>query len=379
MISFLGRAKYPLVAAILFCLLIAAIFLWKRHPSEGGSYPKSFDGSSEDLKQTVIVPTLDTPFPDGKSAIWCSSFQIAWNKLKKELAKGPVEIEGAEEIAGRLNKGEEWEDDLEPEMFYADAGFVKDGVVPRIQSEMARRFPNVSTPQFAGLSTTRVVAYGYLQGEVKFTTPYLSNKKPFLFKAQDKDGTNVQSFGIEEDLQGEPRNQVEILYCDYPPGDIFTVNNFVLDLCKDSSPNQVVLAYLPRKETLAETLADLGKKTTQKPPDNELPRRLMTTDRLFVPNMNWRIEHHFKELEGQDKPLQNHPLRGLYIDPAIQMIEFKLDRSGARVSSESKIQVKGGPRLFQFDRPFLIYMKKRDAKHPFFVMWVDNAELLIKS
>jgi hypothetical protein len=31
-----------------------------------------------------------------------------------------------------------------------------------------------------------------------------------------------------------------------------------------------------------------------------------------------------------------------------------------------------------FYRPFFLYMKKRGAKHPFFVMWVDNAELLIK-
>jgi len=30
-----------------------------------------------------------------------------------------------------------------------------------------------------------------------------------------------------------------------------------------------------------------------------------------------------------------------------------------------------------FDRPFLIYVKKRGAEYsPFFVMWVDNAELM---
>ena len=28
--------------------------------------------------------------------------------------------------------------------------------------------------------------------------------------------------------------------------------------------------------------------------------------------------------------------------------------------------------------PFLIAMKRRGATHPFFVMWVDNAELLSK-
>jgi hypothetical protein len=34
------------------------------------------------------------------------------------------------------------------------------------------------------------------------------------------------------------------------------------------------------------------------------------------------------------------------------------------------------PRLFVLDRPFLLYLKKPNAKWPFFAMWVDNAELL---
>jgi len=35
------------------------------------------------------------------------------------------------------------------------------------------------------------------------------------------------------------------------------------------------------------------------------------------------------------------------------------------------------PRHLYFNKPFLIYVKKRGAEYsPFFVMWVDNAELL---
>jgi hypothetical protein len=35
------------------------------------------------------------------------------------------------------------------------------------------------------------------------------------------------------------------------------------------------------------------------------------------------------------------------------------------------------PRYFYFNRPFLIYVKKRGPEYsPFFVMWVDNAELM---
>jgi len=53
-----------------------------------------------------------------------------------------------------------------------------------------------------------------------------------------------------------------------------------------------------------------------------------------------------------------------------------LDRSGAALKSESKMYSVPIPTYFVLDRPFLIYMKKRDATAPYFVMWVDNAELL---
>ena len=61
---------------------------------------------------------------------------------------------------------------------------------------------------------------------------------------------------------------------------------------------------------------------------------------------------------------------------AKQGIKFKLDRCGAMLESEATIMVASIPRYFIFNRPFLIYMKKRDCEQPFFVMWVDNAELL---
>jgi hypothetical protein len=60
------------------------------------------------------------------------------------------------------------------------------------------------------------------------------------------------------------------------------------------------------------------------------------------------------------------------------MIQFRLDRSGAELKSEAKLYAKPMPKEFIFDRPFLICVKKRGAEHPFFVMWVDNVELLSK-
>jgi hypothetical protein len=65
----------------------------------------------------------------------------------------------------------------------------------------------------------------------------------------------------------------------------------------------------------------------------------------------------------------------------LQKIDFRLDRSGATIESSSILVAakSAEPRSsFIFNRPFLIVMKKRGAQNPFFVMWVDNAELLCK-
>ena len=69
---------------------------------------------------------------------------------------------------------------------------------------------------------------------------------------------------------------------------------------------------------------------------------------------------------------------GYYIAKAMQTIRFKLDRSGAELASEAKCSANRSATHFVCDRPFLIVVKKRGAERPFFVMWVDNAELLCK-
>ena len=95
---------------------------------------------------------------------------------------------------------------------------------------------------------------------------------------------------------------------------------------------------------------------------------------MLVPDLFWRISHKYAELEG--KPFKNTVLEGQRLDVAQQDILFRLDRSGAELQSEAKVFCLPIPTYFVLDRPFLIYMKKRGARNPYFAMWVDNAELL---
>src|SRR5947207_596244 len=97
--------------------LVFYFFFWKQTGRPYDPPQNSFDGSSERLAQTIVVPTLDTPLLEGKSALWCSSFQLAWNRLKTDIAQGPIQLRNAEPVAGRLNRAEQSEADLDSQDF----------------------------------------------------------------------------------------------------------------------------------------------------------------------------------------------------------------------------------------------------------------------
>jgi hypothetical protein len=119
-------------------------------------------------------------------------------------------------------------------------------------------------------------------------------------------------------------------------------------------------------------------------PNYDVLCKLRPIDSLIVPDVLYKLMHHFKELEW--KNLANPKWQDYFIFEALQMIDFSLSRTGVILKSEARLVSPPGaraiieqPRHFHFDRPFLIYVKKRGSEYsPFFVMWVDNAELLEK-
>jgi hypothetical protein len=346
----------------------------KGRPSAQGT---TFDGTSAELKETIVVPTLDTPLPDGKSVVWCSSFVLAWNRLKHDITRGPVRLRNAEVVAERLNQAKESQDDLAPRTAYSAAGRVQDGALDRIRMSMARQFPHVSLPSCFQEDGHVLVAYAYLQANVRYKHAFIDNDEAFVFTDATGKRSAVRSFGIRpEDTNKDAnlvsfRGQVRILWEDRQQ------DQFAIDLCVDSQPNQIVLAKVPRKATLAETYADLEAKTASL--NSAKGSELHAEDSLLVPNQCWNLEHRFQELEGRDKLLLNPGFERLWLDIAFQNVRFKIDREGAELASQSVIFFNnGGPRRYHFDKPFLVIMKKRDGKRPFFLMWVDNAELLTR-
>jgi hypothetical protein len=346
------------VAAVVLCGT-AAVVLMKRRANPDFT-------SSAKLERTVVVPTLDTLIPEGSSAVWCGTLALAWQQFEKDIVKEPIVLVGSEDLARQLSETPSV--GLLPEHFYAVAGFQRDGIEDRIRQDMKTKFPQAPRPPRA-TSKSAAVAYAYLEVGIAYEFMFNDIPQPMQFKNSQGVTERVKAFGIREEDKDHGidtyRTQVRVLFRD---GD-----HFAIDVSRNTRPYQIILAKMPKQSSLRGTLNDLEKRIGDRP---SYP--LGDEAILGIPNMDWRLEHHFSELKG--KPLGNtHLPAGSHIQEASQFIKFKMDRRGVELRSGAFV---GGawngshPEDFRFNAPYLIVLKNRECTHPFFVMWVDNAELL---
>ncbi len=349
-----------------------------------------------DLKQTSVVATLDCPMPEHQNVIWCSTFQMAWDKLKNDIIGEPVKVPDAKELVARLNQGEVSTGDIEEKSFYSTAGIVKNGIIEEIQKVMKKRFPSEPMPVFEeldilpqGFKEKTIVAYSYLEIDVGFKYPFHNTDDAFTFQDSKGKRIGVTAFCTDKKgLDSALREQVEILY--YKEGERSNAAELVVDLCKHTQPYQVILALVPRCDTLGEAVATIEEKISEfkEEPDYEVLRKLRPAqgafrpaDRLIVPDVLYKLTHQFSELKG--KEIKNEKYLDYWFLIVKQMIDFSLSRTGVTMKSQAIIAPPPPaarmpvPRRLYFNKPFLVYAKKRQGgTNPFFVMWVDNAELM---
>ena len=189
--------------------------------------------------------------------------------------------------------------------------------------------------------------------------------------------TPVKAFGVESLSYGKERDeklsaQVTVLY--YKNRD-----DFALSFTSKSPDDEIILAKVSPASTLLETYQKVS--TGHDP----APTHLEYGETLRVPKLDFDLTHHFSELENRG--ILNEGWEKWFIKDAEQQIMFKLDEKGAILKSRSFLHATmkaeapaptREPRQFIFDKPFLIVLKQKKGHLPYFCMWVNNAELLVK-
>ncbi|MBC7822061.1 MAG: DUF1559 domain-containing protein [Planctomycetaceae bacterium] len=334
---------------------------------EGATVPHS------SLTRTDMPPHVTAQISPERNLVYCATFQIAWDGMRNEIIKAPIDLEGSPEMAVELNRVQFDKANLDDASYVALAGPVKDGIFDRIDQEMNRKFPGKQR-QLGKPSRDDVFwAYCYLFKRLPFATKFDKLDQPLPFQTSSGP-VLVEAFGIHGGPQAEMmRGQVEVL-------DYVTDDDFVLRL--KTPTDDIVLAKIAPLATLAEMI-DAVKQRRLPGTGRRRSENLQPLEPLIIPRLSANIDREFSELVVRH--LVNPGWAGFYIAGARQIVKFQLDESGAILESEADVTFNEfdepkiplpQPRRFIFDKPFLVILQQRNATQPYFAAWIANEELL---
>ncbi len=327
---------------------------------------KVADADAE-LRRTSVVPVLETPHADGRNLVWCVTFQLAWDEMAEDLKAPAPTLLGGPPFVAHLNAGRGAKRLLKDEWHVACAGSLAGGIAREVRERMAARFPGVEVPVVIPEtgSSLDCVAFAYLRRILDFAIPFERYPEKFTFG-----GRAVIAFGARPGgLRRAASSQVRIHSYASPL-------DFTVEVATTSEDDRMILARLPRKGTLRETVAAaLGRV------DAGAPKAMEATDEFRVPCLNFDIHKRFSELES--KRFGPGSGSGETLRSAIQVNQFRLDETGVKLVSSAKIEyakLNGDPppppKRLVFDGPFLFLLQKKGAPLPYFALWIEDPEIL---
>lgn len=337
------------------------------HDQLAGKPDLVIQDAGRELKQSTIAGTLDEPHAPGRSILWCSSFQLAWNELKPVMGE-PVRVEGDPPLAARLNSALQSRADLDEASYVALAGFGRDDIAGKIAAQLKQKFGGAASPKLlpSSIPDDSIVAYAYLFKNLAFEHPFMRREVPFAFQ-----GVQTRAFGLwpDPDLQDRAEIAGQVIIHSYQSPEQWTV-----ELLNQSPGDRLIIARGEPGPTLADTVSAITSTL-------DSPRKPAFDDRdtLIIPLFNFDITRRYTELTGLG--VSGSKVTGR-IDEAIQNIRFRLDEKGAVLKSEAVIGVTSAmpvnrARSMVCDGPFAIVMMREGAAAPYFAAWIESPELLV--
>jgi hypothetical protein len=323
-----------------------------------------------DESRTDVVAHTRAPIEAGRNAVWCATFQLAWDAMGAAVGSGgdlPLEAPAPAETVAEMNRHAFPASALDAPSFLVVAGLVRDGVLEQARAAWRERFGEEPPEVRAG--PLDAVAMAGLRKDLPFQTPF--RVLPYALRFGEG-GRRVRAFGMEQydhapDVEALAK-QVVVWLEPEASEDSPSDRPAVMELVPQGGADRIVLSSLPRGATLEETWAAAWARIST-------GRRWTLTGRpeVAVPRVRLRSRHRFSELVGA-------PIRGIdgsRVTEAMQRIDFSLTEKGASLASDAVVAAYLGiePRLV-FDRPFLLALLRRGEERPYLLVWVENEDLL---
>lgn len=304
------------------------------------------------LKETEFVPTLENPISEKKNCIYAPALLFAWDAVEKKLGTG-------------IRLSDSNSDDLK--LLFASKSH-----------ERALSKGEYSIETQVENDVIRVRAF--FNKTLPFAEKLQSMTEPVFFNGKSR----VAAFGLNFPDREEAAAADILYYRDD--------SEFIVRLNPKDPDHEIILFITAEKfqslfgaVTRLQTLVDTGN-SQRKISTLAWKYEFTSKDVLSIPVIRFNIATKFRSLEGQT--IQMDDGGRFLIEEAVQRTGFILNEEGAVVESEAEFTTaaldidepieKPRPKEMIFDRSFVIVVKRRNEPNPYFVMTVNNAELLNK-
>jgi hypothetical protein len=319
-----------------------------------------------------MTPHMEAPIEPGRNVVFCSTFQIAWNQMKNDIVKDDIRLAKPQELIRILNLGRTMRTDISDADYLAMVGFGSDNIANKVNRALRERFgDDAPTLDDVYNQDDVILAFAFLLKELKFEELFEDFTDPMTFQG-GRGQTGVESFGIykySEHRHLRLGDQVEVF-------DYKRHGDFIVRLKTKDPEDEMILASVTPEKTLLETYERVNSRVI-----HSKPGRLNKNDVLMIPKIDFLLDHQYSSLIGAH--LLNEGFEGYFVQEARQAIRFTLNESGASAKSVGIFALKKGPpvdfKMLVFHDPFMIYLKKKDAKYPYLAMWFGNPDLMVKS
>ncbi len=326
---------------------------------------KSQSGSAKNKITDTIVNVYAGSYCKG-NYVWGGAMNLAWNDLSKNIIKEKIALKtndkNAVGIINKLNKPPFTINDLDGKSYYIKSGYGQK-TLDIINKESRKKFPHKSFADLTGpLNDSDIIAYASFLKQVYFPIPFTVNETNFL-------GQKVKGFyaGNEDE-----RDNVKII--DYENDD-----HFIISLQLKDSSDQLILAKGYDMTNPAIVVKAINDNMS------EYWRSMSHRDDFEAPKIN--LDQHRDYVELIQKQFANKGFEKYVIGEMFENIKFTMDEKGAKAENEAEIrpvamsislEPQPKPKHLVLDKPFWVVMQRKDSKNPYFLLGVNNTELMEK-
>lgn len=309
---------------------------------------------------TTFATTIFTEVSGSSNVVYCSSLELLWVELTEYLGEQPIPKELHNEINDLNAITTMYDIPLEQKYWFAKVGLEKNGIVDSIINCYQNQFGLNWTPK--EFEPNGLIGHSFLKKNINFYSRLEDDFHDFTFK----DSIHVKCFGLDGGW-ANPTYKKQLKIHDYIDED-----NFIFQMgCKDSI-DEIYFAKVPSEGNLLDTYNMVMERVKK-----DSIQLIDEFDQLQIPYLKFDIIKDFENLI--DVRLANPNYNQLEFTEFSQRISFDLNKDGIKIESTADFFMDFGisevePLIYSFDQPFLIIVKRKGKRMPYFLYWVQNSD-----